>query len=249
MRRVKRVTYSGTVCEQEVYMISGRASDVRRAAPRLRFHDEEERAEHREKMARKHHAQLFNANFSPSSLYSTLTFDDENEVHTFRDAKRLRDNYVRRLRYAYPDAVIFIYMGRGKNTARIHFHMVSEGLTEEAIVGQWKYGTIRRIEHLREHNHYNGVDHGTDYTGLANYLFDHWTPEQGGHRFKATRNARPPQKDEVKECKRLYSEDKPPRAPRGYTLVQTSSTRFGYIYYKFVKLPEKRRPGRPKQGT
>ena len=75
-------------------------------------------------------------------------------------------------------------MGRGKGTHRIHFHMVSEGIPEEQIRKLWGMGEIVRIEHLREHNYYSGIDHGQDYTGLANYLFGHWTPEQGGHRWK-----------------------------------------------------------------
>lgn len=61
-----------------------------------------------------------NENFSPLSLYSTLTFDDDSEVHTFSEARRIRDNYFRRLQRACPDAKIIIYMGRGKSTKLIH---------------------------------------------------------------------------------------------------------------------------------
>lgn len=73
--------------------------------------------------------------------------------------------------------------------------MISDGIPEETISGKWNDGSVIHIRHLREHNYYNGVDYGQDYTGLADYLFNHWTPEQGGHRWKATRNLRQPEKE------------------------------------------------------
>lgn len=248
MQRVKRKTYSGVVCEQEVYLVSSRQRDVRRAVPRPRFADAEERAEHREKMARRRFVQLVNANFSPTSLYGTLTFDTEHEVHTFAEARRIRDNFIRRLQYAYPRAVICIVMGRGKSTDRIHFHIITEGIPADEIARRWVCGEVSRIVPMRAHNYYDGVDHGADYTGLANYLFDHWTPEQGGHHYRMTRTARKPDKREAQPCKRVYTEDKPPRMP-GYLLVEVKATRYGYIYYKFVKKPDKRQPGRPRKAV
>lgn len=239
MQRVKRRIFSGVVCEQEVFNVSDRLTDIKKAEPRPRFKTEEEREQHKIGISRRKHARLVNENFSPRSLYSTLTLDDENEVHTFKEAKRIRDLFVRRLKYAFPDAVIFIYLGRGKNTNRIHAHMLSDGVLEEAIKKQWIYGNIVRINHLREHNYYDGVDHGQDYTGLANYLFDHWTKEQGGHRWKQTRNARKPDRETPTVAKRVYTESKPPRPPKGYILVETKSTKYGYLYFKYVLEPPK----------
>lgn len=245
MRRVKRRTFSGVVCEQEVFSVSNRMIDLRRAEPRQRFKTPEEREKHKVNISRRKHARAFNENFSPRSLYSTLTFDDDNECHDYEEAKRLRDLFVRRLKYAFPDAVIFIYVGKGKTTHRIHLHMVSDGIPEEEIVKRWAFGNIRRIDHLREHNYYDGVDHGQDYTGLANYLFDHWTPEQGGHRWKQTRNARKPDREEPTVIKREYTEAKPPRPPKGYILVETKSTKYGYLYFKYVLEPPKRTRRKP----
>lgn len=245
MRRVKRRTFSGVVCEQEVFSVSDRMIDLRRAEPRQRFKTPEEREKHKVNISRRKHARAFNENFSPRSLYSTLTFDDDNECHDYEEAKRLRDLFVRRLKYAFPDAVIFIYVGKGKTTHRIHLHMVSDGIPEEEIVKRWAFGNIRRIDHLREHNYYDGVDHGQDYTGLANYLFDHWTPEQGGHRWKQTRNARKPDREEPTVIKREYTEAKPPRPPKGYILVETKSTKYGYLYFKYVLEPPKRTRRKP----
>ena len=243
MKRVKRAIYAGAVLEQLVYTVPDRQKNLRRA-PRTRFATEEERAAHREGISRRHHARLVNENFNPESLYSTLTFGNDDEVYDFADAKRLRNNFVRRLQYYCPDAKIIIYMGRGKHTHRIHFHMLSHGIPEKLIQEQWIYGSVIRVEHLRAHNTYNGIDHGADYTGLANYLFDHWTPEQGGHRYKATRNLAKPMRDEAKEVKRQYTEEKPPAAPKGYKLVEAEHTPYGLYYFKYVKEPPKRATSR-----
>lgn len=237
MRRVKRRTFSGAVCEQEIYSVSDRAADIHKAAPKLRFKTEAERRAHKMGISKRKHARLVNENFSTTSLYSTLTLDNGNEVHTFKEARRVRDLFVRRLKYAYKNAVVFIYMGRGKNTSRIHFHMLSEGIPKEAIEKQWRYGEVVRIENLRGRNYYGGVNYGCDYTGLANYLFDHWTEEQGGHRWKQTRNARKPHREETAEVKRKYSRERPPRPPKGYILVETMATNYGYLYFKYVLAP------------
>lgn len=247
MQRIKRRTFSGVVCEQEVYVTERNRQKA--TEPRIRFKNEEERMQHKLNMSRKKHARLVNENFSPSSLYSTLTFDNKNEVHSYEEGKQLRDLYVRRLKRKYPDAVIFIYMGRGEHTHRFHLHMLSEGVPEDYILKQWYYGDVNRVEHLREHNIYDGVDHGQDYTALANYLFDHWEPAQGKHRWKATRNAKQPEREEATVCKRVYSEKNAPIAPKGYVLVETQATKYGYFYYKYVLNPELQAQKKRRQQT
>lgn len=241
MERVKRRIFSGPILEQLVFNVSDRVVSLKTAKPHPRFKTEEDREKHKLEISRRRHIRGFQANFSPSSIYSTLTFSDEYEVHTFREARRIRDNYCRRLLRAYPDAVIFIYMGRGKSTQRIHFHMVSEGIPEEVIRGKWTCGTILRTEHLREHNYFNGKDRGQDYSGLANYLFNHWTPEQGGHRWKQCGKVKKPDVENPTVCIREYSESKPPRAPKGYILVESKATKYGYLYFKYVMEPPKRK--------
>lgn len=241
MQRVKRRTFSGVVCEQEVFTVAANKKDMKTAEPQERFKTEEERERHKWMMSRRHHARVVNATYSPQSLYSTLTMDNEHEVHTFEEARRVRDLFVRRLKRTAPDAQINIYMGRGKSTHRIHFHMISNGLDEKTILEKWQAGSVVRIENLRAHNYYNGIDHGQDYTGLANYLFDHWTPEQGSgsHRWKQTKNVCQPERETPKIIKRDYSESKPPRAPKGYKLVECKSNKFGYLCFKYIKEPER----------
>lgn len=242
MKRLKVRTDSGAVTELVFFNVSDRADVKKAKPPRPRFKDEAERAAFNLAIARRRHAQGFNANFGPTSLYSTHTFSNEYEVHTFKEARRIRDNFIRRIQYRCPKARIRIYMGRGKTTNRIHFHMVSEGVPEALIRKLWYLGEIKQIKRLRAHNTYNGVDHGQDYTGLANYLFDHWTPEQGGRRrWKQTANLAKPTKDKPVEVKREYSEKRPPQAPKGYILVESKQTKYGYCYFKYVRKPASNR--------
>ena len=101
MRRAKRRIFSGVVCEQIVFSIPDRLKNLDKAEPRPRFKSEEEREAHKLAISRRKHNELFNENFSPTSLYSTLTLDDEHEVHTFDEAGHILDLYVRRLKYDY----------------------------------------------------------------------------------------------------------------------------------------------------
>ena len=242
--QVKRRIFSGVVCEQEVYFVPTVRRGSTQRTPRIRFKNDAERERHRIEISRRRHTRLFNENFSPESLYSTLTLDDQNEVYSFAEMKKIRDLYIRRLKRAYPEAVIMAYIGKGKTTQRFHMHMVSNGIPEETIVEKWNFGKIFRIEHLREncrYKHEDGqmYDHGADYSGLANYLFDHWTPEQGGHRYKATRNARKPEEEDPVECRRFYSVEHPPIAPKGYELVDARCTDYGFYYFKYIRKERK----------
>lgn len=242
MKRVKRTVFAGAVCEQIVFNVADNVRDFKKSKVRPRFKNDEERERHKTEIARRHHALLFNNNFrAGSSLYSTLTFDDDHEVHTFKEAKKIKDIYIRRLRRKFPDGKIMLYIGRGKSTERIHFHMVTDGIPEEEIKKAWTYGGTGRIVPLRSNNKYNGEDYGADFTGLANYLFNHWTPEQGGHRYYRTRNIEAPAKERVTLIARDYSVDKPPRAPKGYKIVEREANEFGYLHFKYVKVPERER--------
>ena len=249
MKQMKRRIFAGATCEQIVYNVPDGTRCPENYDPerrkKARFEDDAAYEKFKFEIARRNHNRLFNANFSSTSLYSTLTFADEYEVHTFSEAKLIRGRFVRALKRAYPAAVIFLYMGRGKSTSRIHFHMVSEGIPEGFIVSKWKYGNIVRIEHLREHCYYEGVDHGKDYTGLANYLFNHWTAEVGGHHWMQTKNTKKPEKEEPTEVKVRggYSTKRPPMAPKGYKIVDAKATQYGYYYFKYVSIvePQKKR--------
>lgn len=251
----KRRIFSGAVCEQLVYNVPDRAGDPQNHNPerikKERFEDMEAYSKFKMDISRRNHARKVNAAFDPGDIYSTLTFDNEWEVHTFAEAKRIRRNFVKALQRACPEAVIFLYMGRGKGTDRIHFHMISKGIPEEVISAKWKYGSVKRFCKLREHNWYDGRDHGADFTGLANYLFDHWTEEVGGHHWFQTKNARKPEPEKAKEVRVTggYSEKRAPVAPKGYMLVETKATKYGLLYYKYVAIPEKQKRRSPQKKS
>ena len=248
---MKQRMFFGQFCEQKVYNVPTGTKKLKEYDPektkKERFESEEAYAQFKMDISRRNHIRLFHANFSPTSLYSTHTFDDEYEIHTFEEAKIIRKRFVGSLKRKYKDAVIFLYMGRGKTTNRIHFHMVSEGIPEDFIVSKWKYGKIRHCQHLREHCWFEGQDRGQDYTGLANYLFNHWTEEIGGHHWFMTKNAKRPEVEEAKEVKVRggYSEKRPPVAPKGYKLVDIEATKYGYWCFRYIVIPQRDRSRSP----
>ena len=76
---VKRKIYSGPIIEQLVYNIPDGTPNIEAYDPdkqlRKRFRDEAERAAFLKEISRRVHFRNFMANFSPTSLYSTLTFE------------------------------------------------------------------------------------------------------------------------------------------------------------------------------
>lgn len=242
--QVKKRIFAGAVCDQVIYQAEEGQRIESGKTPRLRFKTDAERDAHKLAISKRYHAMLINANFGPTSCYSTLTFDDEHEVYNFEDARRLRNNYIKRLRRRYPNAKLAIYMGRGKSTFRIHLHMISEGVPKEDIIGLWGYGTICDCRHLRERNidKSTGINHGRDYTNVANYCFDHWTPEQGkGKRYYHTNNFIRPEEEKPTICVLHYDADHPPRPPKGYIYTgDCFITQYGYMRFRYVMDPHPR---------
>jgi len=237
--RLRRDLQSGSVLEIEIFPVSNRTKDIDKVKPKLQTMSQEERDRHKHLISRRLFIRKFNHNFSPSSLYTTLTLNNEYEVHTFSEAKKLLDNYINRLIYLYPDAKVMAVMGRGKKTNRIHFHIVSDGISAIAIRSRWVEGDVVRIESLREDNYYNGKNHGRDYTGLAGYLFDHWTPEQGTRKYRETRKTIEKPKPETEQTEKKHYLKKPPSVPKGYKIVEARAGQYGYLYFKAVKIIEK----------
>lgn len=246
MARVKKRIFAGAVCQQIVYNVSDRAAEPTKAKPRKpRFETPEERAEFNRQIARRRFARDVNANCTPAGYYSTLTFDIQHEMHSFDEARREMNNYARRLLRACPNGRAYIVMGRGKSTNRIHLHMVSEGIPPEIIIGKWGLGEVVAVSRLREHNYYNGTDCGQDYTALAYYMFDHWTPEQGGHRYKRVGKLRHADEETPTEAHIDYRPERPPIAPKGYRFVRVEYNRYGYMCFHYVR--DRRGRGRKKK--
>lgn len=242
-KRHKRRKFSGRVCEQIVYKVADGADPKTSRPKKTRFQTREEQDEFNRKISEGKLEALVNANFGPTSLYSTLTLDAENEVHTAAEMRQIRNRFYRRLLYKYPNAKIVIVYGQGKSTSRFHLHMISDGIPEDEIGRIWGLGSVIEVRHLREHNYYmdengNKVDHGRDYKALADYLHGHWKKEFGGHRYKASRSCVRPEPEPATEAVRDYSLTRPPVAPRGYILVESRATKYGFLYFKYVWDPK-----------
>ena len=243
VKRHKRRKFSGRVCEQIVYKVAG-GTDPKTSRPKKpRLQTREEQDEFNRKISEAKLEALVNANFSPTSLYSTLTLDAENEVHTAAEMRKIRNRFYRRLLYKYQNAKIVIVYGQGKSTSRFHLHMISDGIPEDEIGRIWGLGSVIEVRHLREHNYYadadgNKIDHGRDYKALADYLHGHWKKEFGGHRYKASRSCVRPEPEPATEAVRDYSMTRPPVAPRGYILVESRATQYGFLYFKYVWDPK-----------
>ena len=234
-KQVEKRTYAGQTLDIDCFpAITHRTGGFDKARPR--FANDEERAEHRRGISRRRNAQLVNENCTPTGWYCTLTYDQGHEAHTFAEAKRDRRNFVRAIQRRCKDAKLFIYVGRGKNTRRIHFHMIAQDIDDATIRECWKYGNVDHIEHLREEcRDAQGRSIGRDYTALANYCFDHWTEEIGGHYYFHTNNLREPVVEELRECEQDYSTGIIPEAPVGYELISVKSTNYGYLHFHFAR--------------
>lgn len=246
MPRCKRTTISGVVLEQEFYTVAERAN-IKKSKPQPeRFANQEERDEYNLRKSLKRFIQEVNTNFNHHAYYATLTFNPEFLPDDFKEAEKILGNYIRRIQHVYPLAKIVAVMGRGHQTGRIHFHLIIADVPKYIILAKWTLGDITRIEHLRRHNYYkdeNGIsiDCGEDYTALATYLFNHWSKEQGTRkRWKATKTIVSPKKSDPKAVAVNYTLDKPPKAPKGYMLVEAKQNPFyknSYLYFKYVLIP------------
>lgn len=247
MHRCKRRTWSGSVLEQIVFKVPDRVQTKQAKPKKPRFETEADRELFNAEISHRKFVRIVNSTFSPTSYYSTLTFDVESEVHTVAECKRERDNFYRRLIRKYPEARIVIVYGKGQHTDRFHLHTITDGVPPEELGKLWGRGSVIDVRRMREHNYYKDektgelVDHGTDYTALASYLFSHWNKEFGGHRWKASRNCREPEQEAPTEAIREYSEKHPPVCPKGWILVEARATRYGFQYFKYVKQPEAER--------
>lgn len=181
MPRMKRITVSGAVLEQEIFNVSSNTKKLKDTEPvPLVERTIEEKEEYNLRQSLKRFIRTVNTNFDPRAYYVTLTFDDTHLPEDFKEARRLQ--------YKFPKMIAVAVMGRGKHNGRIHIHCIISGVDKKTIERKWTLGKVIRIAPLRGHNFYHGIDHGQDYTGLATYLFNHWTPEQGTiHRWRETK--------------------------------------------------------------
>jgi len=239
MLNCKRVTRSGAVYEIEYYPVSECVRDLSSSNPKpenIRTPEEKKRYNHHK--SEKQFIRIINTNFTSSAYYVTLTYNNEHLPESYSEALKNAENYTRRLKYLNPNARIISVTGYGRRTGRLHHHYIMSGISESDIRSRWTFGTIVKVEHLRKHNYYNGVDHGEDFTALAVYLHGHASDLHKGKRWKQTKNIQQPVRDKAKQVKRVYSVKCPPKAPRGFVFVEARTGEYyksGYVYFKYVR--------------
>lgn len=234
----KSVTRSGAVYEVEYYLVSETVRDFSKSKPKpVNVRTDEEKARYNNHKSEKHFVRLVNTNFTSAAYYITLTYDNAHLPSSYAEAVKNLDNYIRRLRYSNPHAKIVAVTGHGSRSGRLHHHLIVSGVSEGDILGKWLLGEIAKVEHLRKDNYYNGVNHGEDFTDLAVYLHRHAPAEHKGKRWKQTKSIQQPVQEKTKPVERVYSPERPPKAPRGFMLVEARTSDYyksGYVYFKYV---------------
>ena len=239
MPNCKRVTRSGSVYELEFYPVSETVRDFSKSKPEpVNVRTPEEKARYNNHKSEKHFVRLINTNFTSTAYYVTLTYDNEHLPQGYTEAVKNLDNYIRRLRYSNPHSKIVAVTGYGSRLGRLHHHLIISGVSEGDILGKWLLGDIAKVEHLRKDNYYNGINHGEDFTSLAIYLHQHTPTEHKGKRWKQTKNIQQPIQEKAKQVKRVYSPERPPKAPKGFMFVEARTSDYyksGYVYFKYVR--------------
>ncbi|MCM1330599.1 MAG: hypothetical protein NC253_14305 [Ruminococcus sp.] len=240
MPNCKRVTRSGAVYEIEYYPISETVRDFKNSKPEpVNVRTDAEKERYNKHKSEKHFIRLVNTNFTSAAYYVTLTYDNEHLPESYAAAVKNLDKYIRRLRYSNPNAKIIAVTGYGRKSGRLHHHLIVSGVSEGDILGKWTFGEIAKVEHLRKNNYYNGVNHGEDYTALAVYLHRHTPADHKGKRWKQTKTIQQPLREKAERVKRVYSPERPSKAPNGFELVEVKTCEWfnGYINFKYVRKP------------
>ncbi|MCL2053516.1 MAG: hypothetical protein FWG90_03615 [Oscillospiraceae bacterium] len=247
MPTIRTKTYSGAVLEYEQFTISDTIVNMKTVKPKTRRDlTPEEKAEHTRRQSKTRFTRAVNRNFTHKSYYLTLTYNAESLPLTIEEAVKSRNLYIRRIKHSNPDAKIIAVTGYGRRSGRLHHHLIIDNAAEADIIGKWTGGEVYHIENLRRHNYYGMVDHGEDFTGLAEYLFSHVPENYVGKRWYQSKNLIKPEEKDKRQSKIVYTESNPPKAPAGYKHVSTYKCPYyksTYIRFKFVRItPPKDEP-------
>ena len=255
MYLVKRRIYAGCTLEIQTYLNDRRVRSTGGSEPNPRFKNDEDRKEFMLARSRRKFIRMVNENFTPQGFYCTFTCDRKHECHTIEEIRKLWNRFWRRMRRKHPGVKMVGVPGRNgsakdekgnkkRDGDKFHVHMMIEGVSKEEIEKEWIYGNAR-VDQLWEHVKYDGVDHGPDYTKLAEYMIDHWAPEQGPRKWKATRNLRRPETEietemATLEMKRQGGDCRIPETPEGYIFIEAKQTKYGFSSYMYVLDPRQR---------
>ncbi len=129
--------------------------------------------------------QIILENYDEQGYVGTLVFDAGHATKDFGTAIHRRDAFFVHLETKYPSIQMILAMGRGQVTDRIHFHIIAKDITREQIEKAWLWGRVTEWHPIKRSRETMSEE---PYRALASYFCAHWTEEQGGLPFFATRN-------------------------------------------------------------
>lgn len=238
----RTTTHAGAVVEIEFYSVpeNARGEAVKPNPRNVRTPEQKEK--YNNYKSEKQAIRLINANFTAAGYYVTLSYDAEHLPKSYDAAEKNARLFLNRLKYKFPNTKIICFTAAGDVSGRFHHHLIIEGVPESYILKKWSGGKIVKIERLRAHNYYNGMDCGEDFTALAKYLHRQVPGRKGRKRWTETGLTQPKQ-EKTKSALLAYTAKKPPKAPSGYRLVEVRDCEYfasSYICFKFARIPQKK---------
>ena len=232
---IKKETKAGNVTLVSIYQKSTRAIGVGSLdAPRHPL-SPEEKEKHRNRIALNNAITRVNAAFSGQAYFVTLTYDEKHyDGVTAPCVKNDMQNWIRRVKYEFPEAIVFAVYGEGGENGRFHVHAIVQGLTPKQIKGKWNKGHVAVIS-VELWNRTNRPGLATDYTYLTIYLMKQWKKEYGGHRYYLSRNAPKPIVTSYEVTNEEYSLLAPPMK-KGYKLVAKYATEYRGYHFRYIRI-------------
>ena len=199
------------------------------------------------------------ANFTRNDLYITLGFSDEHLPPNRREAKKLMQKFMDRLRQrrrANGDDLKYVYAiheQQDDGSRRIHFHLViNAGAARqdyELIRSLWEWGDNIEIDPISATPYY----HNDDFLELAQYLLRERNPDApanavGDRGWVPSRNLAKPVRESY-----MVEDNVTVTAPPGAIILDTDSRTNEYGSYAYINYllppPRKRQQRKKKKDT
>jgi len=191
---------------------------------------------------------LICANFNRHDLWITFGFDDVHLPPNRKEAKKIIQKFMDRLRDARSaDGEILKYVYaphelQDDGSRRLHFHLIinaTPGQKDyEMIRSLWEWGSNIEIDPLSETAYY----HNDDFLEIAQYMVRERDPDApltavGDKGFVGSRNLLKPQRDSD-----MVEDNLTVMAPPGAYIIDTDEKQNEYGHYKYISylLPEMR---------
>lgn len=180
-----RTVQSGKILEVEIYPEFTRYQSIKRKEVKRKSRRSIKNLN--DKNARKKLTRLINCNFDDGDIWMTLTYDNKHLPSSYDESMRNFRNYIRKLNYRRKkrnihEARYIVVTEFGKNTKRIHHHVIIDNLQSmDELESLWKYG--------RRNNTRKIISDEEGLTGLANYLAK---DPKGKKRWSCSKNLKKP---------------------------------------------------------